>query len=50
MSDSFGIYRVSGCGVSMICDNQASIREWCFEILQRGGWPTVSRLSAIKEI
>ena len=34
-------YFVTGCGVSVICDDKDSVLTWVMEMIERGGTPTV---------
>jgi hypothetical protein len=38
-------FKVSGCGVSVICYDKASVLKWTAYIVQRGGIPTVNKLT-----
>lgn len=38
-------YKVSGCGVSIICYDRLAVTKWMTYIVQKGGVPTVSRLT-----
>jgi hypothetical protein len=38
-------YRVSGCGISLICYDRLSVSKWMAYIVERGGVPTVNKLT-----
>lgn len=41
---------VTGCGVSVLCESEASVGVWVLEFLRRGGTPTFKWVDELENV